>query len=134
MTDQQPPPKVVLASRLMWLLWAAGALYLIVALVSAIRMSYPGITVLASVYALVIALLALLIRAVTRGRNWARITYASIAALAIVFIALGWVRHPAADPIRAVVSICMVGGYLVILRFLFHSSASSWFRRTIGAT
>ena len=105
MTGQEPPSKVVLASRLMWLLWAAGALYLIIALVSAIRMSLPGTSVLASMYALVIVLLALLIRAVTRGRNWARMTYAAIAGLGIVLIALGWVRNPAADPIRAAVSV-----------------------------
>ena len=134
MTAQEPPSKVVLASRLMWLLWAAGALYLIIALVSAIRMSLPGTSVLASMYALVIVLLALLIRAVTRGRNWARMTYAAIAGLGIVLIALGWVRNPAADPIRAAVSVFVVFSYVVVLRLLFHPSVSSWFRRTVGAT
>jgi hypothetical protein len=124
------PPKVVLATRLMWSFWAAGAVYLVSRLYLAVQLALPGIAPLAIAYLVVLGLLALLIRAVARGRNWARITYSLLVALASLFIVVGVLFAPARPPVvRILLSGALVVGYAGIIWLLFQADSAPWFNK-----
>jgi hypothetical protein len=82
--------------------------------------------VLGITFAVVGAALALLIRAVMSGRNWARIIYALLALFAIASIAFGWLG---ASPAMKVVGGALVIAYATILTLLFHSTSKPWFSK-----
>ena len=120
------PTKVRIATVLMWLIWVAGTVYSLGAWMLAKRTGYPAHALLVSIYVIVLTLLALLIRAVMAGRNWARITYAVLAVFAITSIVLSWIS---ANPVMKAVGGTLVIAYSVILTLLFHSASRSWFSR-----
>ncbi len=124
------PTKVLLAIRLMAVLWATGSLYLCFAWVTAWRSGIPGTTVLAVSYSIVIVLLGLLIRAVSKGRNWARITYTVIAVLGIVSISLSWFRAEALSVPAMILLLAVPATYVVVVGLLFHPTVRPWFNRT----
>jgi hypothetical protein len=124
------PTKVLLATRLMGVLWSLGSLYLCFAWMTAWRSGNPGTTVLAASYLVIIVLLGLLIRAVAKGRNWARITYAAIAVLGVVSIALTWLRAEALTFPGTLLLLAVPVAYIVIVGLLFHPTARPWFKRT----
>jgi len=75
---EKPPESINLALVIMWALWAIGSLILILVFV----MGVTGGTIESNIavslgltYVLVIVTLSLLIRAVSKGKNWARFTY-----------------------------------------------------------
>jgi hypothetical protein len=116
----------------MTLLWAGGAFYLGYAWSVAWRAAMPGTTVLAVSYLMVIALLGLLIRAVAKGRNWARVTYAIFAVLGIVSIALTWLQAEALPLITTLLLVAVPLAYITILALLFHPLSAPWFDRARG--
>ena len=120
------PTKVRIATVLMWLIWVAGTVYSLGAWMMARRTGYPALVLLASIYVIVVALLALLIRAVMAGRNWARITYAVLAVIAITAIIFSWISS---NPVMKVVGGTLVIAYSIILTLLFHSASRSWFSK-----
>lgn len=74
----------------MWLMWAVGATYALSAWLVVIRLDLPNTTALGIIYALVLVVYALLIRAVTLGRNWTRFTYSGLAIIAVGSIVWTW--------------------------------------------
>ena len=60
------------------------------------------------------------------GRNWARITYAVLAVIAITAIVMSWIS---ASPFMKVVGGTLVIAYSIILTLLFHSASRPWFSR-----
>jgi hypothetical protein len=123
--------KVRIATVLMWLIWVAGTVYFLGAWAVAKRTGYPALALLASIHVIVLTLLALLIRAVMSGRNWARIMYAALAVFAIASIVLSWIS---ANPVMKVVGGTLVIAYSIILTLLFHSASQSWFSRSARAS
>lgn len=110
----------------MWTLWVAGAAYVTSSWLAATRSGAQPPLALAFVYVAVLTLLALLIRAVMLGRNWARVTYTVFASIAIVSILVTWIVDPAS---LDVVGIVLVAAYAAILVLLFHSASKGWFSR-----
>lgn len=125
------PTKVRLASGLMWLIWAAGAMYLLGAWLAASRSGLPGATTLGIIYAIVLVALAVLIRAVTLGRNWARLTYSGLAVIAVGSIVRAWF-HGGLTPTQLLIAAGLVIAYSTVLVFLFHSSSAPWFNKSGG--
>jgi hypothetical protein len=124
------PSKVVLATRLMWVFWAAGASYLVSRLYIAVQLALPGVLPLAIAYLVVLGLLALLILAVSKGRNWARITYSVLVAIASLLMVVGILVAPARLPVvQVVISAVLVVGYVVIIWLLFQAESASWFTK-----
>lgn len=121
------PTKVQIATVLMWLIWVCGTVYLVGGWLVAMRTGYTAQIGLASVYVIVLTLLALLIRAVMSGQNWARITYAVLAVIAITSIVMSWIS---ASPFMKVVGGILVIAYSIILTLLFHSTSRPWFSRS----
>lgn len=114
----------------MWLFWAVGAIYLVASLYLVMQTGLPGQVPLAIGYALVIGLLALLIRAVAKGRNWARITYSVLVAAASLLIVVGLLFAPEKlSTARQLLSGLLVASYAVIIWLLFHRDSSYWFKK-----
>jgi len=123
------PKKVRLAAVLMWLVWASGAIYLLGAWLAAMRTGLSNATVLASSYAVVLIALAILIRAVTLGRNWARLVYAGLAMIAVGSIIRAW-SQGGLGPGHVLIAAGLIIAYAVILVSLFHSSSAPWFDKS----
>jgi hypothetical protein len=123
------PREVRLALGLMWLIWAAGAVYLLGAWLEAARSALPNATMLGIIYSVVMVALVLLIRAVSLGRNWARLTYSALAVIAIGSIAWAWFRG-GLTPTQLLIGAGLVIAYSTVLFFLFHSSSGLWFNRS----
>ena len=124
------PTKVVLATRLMWLFWAAGAAYLSSRVLLAVNLALPGVAPLTVMYAVVLSLLAGLVFSVSRGRNWARITYSVIVAIASLVIVVSLVSSSAQVPVtQKIVSSLLVAGYGAVIWLLFHPDSSTWFKK-----
>jgi hypothetical protein len=124
------PAKVVFATRLMWIFWAAGVVYTGTGLYRAVQLALPGIGRLAIAYAVVLGLLALLIYSVSRGRNWARITYSVFVAIASLFIVASLVTSAGEmSLVRTLVAALLVVGYGVIVWLLFQPESAAWFRK-----
>jgi hypothetical protein len=121
------PTTVHIATLLMWIFWVFGALYFLTGWVAAMRAGYPSLAALTSIYVIVLMLLAGLILAVMKGHNWARITYAVFASIAIGSILLDWITATSKlEPTGGAI----VLGYSVVLALLFHSTSRPWFSRT----
>lgn len=123
------PIRVRAATVLMWLLWIGGTVYGITAWLMAKQLGAGGLVVLGIVYSLVFILLALLIRAVMKGRNWARITYSVLAVLAVAAIALDLFLGTSTGIGSQIIGGSLVMAYSAILVLLFHSTSNPWFRR-----
>jgi hypothetical protein len=130
------PSKVILAARLMWLIWATGAVFLISRLYLAVQLALPGIAILAIVYVIVLGLLAMLVQSVARGRNWARITYTVLAAIASFLIVVGQLTASEQLSIgQRLYSGLLVVGYAAIVWLLFQAGSRPWFKKSSeGAT
>jgi hypothetical protein len=81
------------------------------------------------IYAVVLVALALLIRAVTLGRNWARLAYAALAVIAVGSIIRAW-SQGGLGPLHVLIAGGLIIAYATIVVFLFHSSSASWFDRS----
>jgi hypothetical protein len=113
----------------MWLIWAAGAVYLLGAWLEAARSGLPNATMLGIIYSVVMVALVLLIRAVSLGRNWARLTYSGLVVIAIGSIAWAWFRG-GLTPTQLLIGAGLVIAYSTVLFFLFHSSSGLCFNRS----
>lgn len=120
------PTTVHVATILMWLLWVFGAVYVASGWLAAMRAGSPSLAALTFIYVIVLVLLALLIRAVMKGHNWARITYTVFASIAIVSIVATWIAEPSSMDL---VGVALVGAYAAILALVFHSTSKPWFSR-----
>ena len=123
------PVRVRAATVLMWLLWIGGTVYGVTAWLLAKQMGAGGLVVLGFVYSLVFILLALLIRAVMKGRNWARITYSVLAVLAVAAISLDLFQGTSTGIGSQLLGGALVIAYSAILVLLFHSTSNLWFRK-----
>jgi hypothetical protein len=84
----------------------------------------PGI-----LYITILLLLALLIRAITRGRNWARITYAVFAIFAIVVLVRGSISSITSGAGTKLLFGASLIAYGAVLVLLYQSSANKWFNK-----
>jgi hypothetical protein len=125
------PTRVRLALGLMWLVWAVSAIYFLGAWLVVIRSDLPNTTALGIIYVVVLVLYAILIRAVTRGRNWARITYSGLAGIGIGLIAWEWFLG-GLNSRQVLIKAGLVIVYSTVLVCLFHSSSGPWFNRSDG--
>ena len=123
------PANVANAVRLMWLFWALGTAIVTFRLAQAVQLA--GISVPLIVMSLLaFTALALLIRAVSRGRNWARITYSALVACASLLMVQATLRTPQdVAAVRVLLTALLVVGYLVIIWLLFRADSSAWFKR-----
>jgi len=123
------PHKVILAVRIMWVLWAVFALGGTVANWKAYSKANIGLSALVPIL-LVLTLLLLVVRAVSVGRNWARIIYSLFLCFGILSLVadlgrFGQVTAPILAPAIFFAAVCAIIFYL-----LFHPTSSSWFRGT----
>jgi len=131
------PSQVVIAIRVMWTMLAiAGVMIVIPAAV--VMLVHGGTSIFAlvpSISAVVlIALLALLIRAVSRGRNWARLLYGALAVLAILAICASFFSGLKLALVAVPLRIVLIAVYVLVLCLLFHPTSNQWFRSANVAT
>lgn len=112
----------------MWLIWAAGAIHLLAACLEASRSALPSVTMLGITYVAISVALVFLIRAVSLGRNWARLAYSALAVLAVGSIVWAWSRG-GLNPTQLLIGAGLIIAYATILVFLFHSSSGHWFNK-----
>jgi hypothetical protein len=116
----------------MWLFWAIGAVYLATRVYLAVQLALTGIVALSITHLVVLGLLALLIRAVARGRNWARITYSLFVAIASLLTVVGPLFSPEQLPApQRLLSGLLVIGYVVIIWLLFQADSAPWFKKSV---
>jgi len=131
------PSQVVIAIRVMWTMLAiAGVMIVIPAAV--VMLVHGGTSIFAlvpSISAVVlIALLALLIRAVSRGRNWARLLYGALAVLAILAVCASFFSGLKLALVAVPLRIVLIAAYVLVLYLLFHPTSNQWFRSANVAT
>ena len=114
----------------MWLIWAGGAFYALGAWLEVSREGMPNATVLAIAYAIVLGALAILIRAITLGRNWARLTYSGLAVLAVAAIVRTWFGGSMSRT-QLLTSAAVVIAYATVLFLLFLSGSAPWFKKSV---
>ena len=119
------PGQLIIAGRLMWTLWAVGVLYAIWALSVSVAQSISGTGALATIYAVVLALVGLVIRSVLRGRKWARVVYSLLACIWILTLTLSLALEPQST-LGMISAIALVVAYGTVLGFHFHPAARSW--------
>jgi hypothetical protein len=125
------PSQVVIAIRIMWAMLAVSRV--MIAIPAAVVMLVHGGT---SIFALapsivavvLITLLAFLIRAVSRGRNWARMLYGALTVLAISAICVSFFSGMALALVALLLRIVLIALYLVVLYLLFQPTSNQWFR------
>jgi hypothetical protein len=125
------PSQVVIAIRVMWAMLAVvGVMIAIPAVVVALVHGGTSIFALASLISAVIliALLAILIRAVSRGRNWARVLYGALAVLAIMAICASFFSGLELAMVAVLLRIVLIALYVLVLYLLFHPTSNQWFR------
>jgi hypothetical protein len=125
------PPRVRLALGLMWLIWAAGAIYLLATWLEASRSALPSASMLGISYATILVALVFLIRAVGLGRKWARLTYSGLAVIAVGSIVRAWFRGGLTQT-QLLIGAGLIIAYSTILVFLFHSNSGHWFNKPRG--
>ena len=132
---RNPPPGVVIATKLMWLLWALGVSFLGFNIYMAVKLGLPATTFLVVMYLVVVVLLALLIHAVSVGRNWARVIYTVVAVAAVLVLGLSLLRAAQTPLLRILLSVGFIAVYGTILWLLYRPESAPWFRKErLGAT
>jgi len=129
----EKPYKVVLAIRIMWGLWSLGSLFLIAVFTSAFfagNLQKEIIVPLGIVYFLVISLTGLLVRAVSKGKNWARLLYTIIACISIALTVFGQIVKPQITLPSLIITITLTIAYSIIIYLLFHRESKILFSRS----
>lgn len=125
------PTQVIAAIRIMWAMLAIGGVMILVPAVVVI-LAHGGTSVLGLIpfiaAVMVIALLALLIRAVSAGHNWARMLYGAVAVIAIIAMGASFLNVPDLGLIAVLVRIAVIALYVLALYLLFHPASNQWFR------
>lgn len=134
---EKRPANVGRALCIMWVMWAIGFLFTIEFFVSGVidgtiesnfAVSF-GFMLLS-----VIVLLALLIRAVSSGKNWARIIYGVLASLSMLVLLAHLFLFSSGinDPISIIIFLLHVAVYTTVIWLLFKRASTDWFRRMSG--
>jgi hypothetical protein len=76
----------------------------------------------------IIVLLALLIRAVSNGRNWARVLYGAFAVIAILAVAASFFSGSGLTLLTVLLRVILIALYVFVLYLLFHPTSNQWFR------
>jgi hypothetical protein len=123
------PVTVRTAAILMWLLWVSGVVCGVLIWLPAYRMGRTEQVLPGLLYIAILLLFALLIRAITRGRNWARITYAAFAIFAIVVLVRGSISSVGSGTGTQLMFGASLIAYGAVLILLYQSSANKWFKQ-----
>jgi len=127
------PSQVVIAIRIMWGLLIAGALLVLLPATAAILAS-EGVAPLDLVplvmIVVIFGVLALLVRSVSTGRNWARLLYGAIAVVSILAVTLSMIRAPEFALIAGSLRVAVIAIYGLVLYLLFHPASSQWFKNS----
>ena len=125
------PSQVVAAIRIMWAMLAVGGVMILIPAVVVV-LAHGGISIfeLAPLFiaVVIIVLLVLLIRAVSNGRNWARMLYGAMAVIAILAIGASFFSGQEMTLIAASLRIILIALYAVVMYLLFHPTSNQWFR------
>ena len=125
------PSQVVIAIRVMWAMLAVVGVMIVIP-VAVVMLVHGGTSMLALVPSTsavtLIALLALLIRAVSRGRNWARLLYGVLAVLAILAICASFFSGLELALVAVPLRIVLIAVHVFVLFLLFHPTSNQWFR------
>lgn len=129
---EKRPAKIDRALHIMWVLWAIGSLYLVGAFVFGATGGTIETNILVSLgllYLLVIVMLAFLIRAVSSGKNWARVTYGVLASLSSILIVLANLFSARINLPKSIISLLFVAAYISVIWILFQRASTDWFRQ-----
>jgi hypothetical protein len=128
------PSQVTLAIRIMWVLWGAAVLYLVglyVLVIAAGGADQGSLLPVGAMQLLIICLIALLIRTVSQGRNWARLLYMWLVGLSSALVLIGVsveFANPQSDLLgtaRGIIA-AMANGYVIWL--LLRPASREWFQ------
>jgi len=125
------PSQVVIATRVMWVMLAIASVMIVIpaAVVMLVHGGTSAFVLVPSIVAVVIiTFVALLIRAVTRGRNWARIVYGALSVIAILAIAASFFSGSESLLLAVLLRIILIALYVFVLYLLFHPTSNQWFR------
>jgi hypothetical protein len=128
---EKRPANIDRTLRIMWVLWGLWCLSIVAFFVFGITggdIKSDIAVALGFVYLSIIVLLALLIRAVSRGKNWARFTYVVLTSLGILGI---FVRLFQLDInlLYSIFSLLGVAVSTLVIWLLFQRASTDWFRR-----
>lgn len=124
------PSQVVNAIRIMWILLIA--LFLRILGIAIMASKHLTVTELTQTFGILvtIGLLALLIRAVSLNRNWARFVYAVIAVIVILLGGFAQFSAPEFDLTLVFIRVIIIAALLLVLYLLFHPTSNQWFRNS----
>jgi len=125
------PSQVVIAIRVMWMMLAIASVMIVIP-ATVVMLVHGGTSVFALAPSLlavvIITLVALLIRAVSSGRNWARMLYGALAVIAILAIAASFFSGSELALVAILLRIILIALYGFVLHLLFHPTSNQWFR------
>ncbi len=125
------PSQVVAAIRIMWVMLAVGGVMILIP-AAVVVLAHGGISIFelapSFIAVVIIVLLVLLIRAVSNGRNWARMLYGAMAVIAILAIGASFFSGQEMTLIAASLRIILIALYAVVMYLLFHPTSNQWFR------
>ncbi len=126
-THISKPSRVVNAVRIMWMLLIALFMRIIsVAIQASVDFTANELIQTLGILVLII-LLALLTRAVSSGRNWARFVYAVIAVSVILLGSYTLFSATEFDLTLGLIRVIIVAALLLVLYLLFHPTSNEWF-------
>jgi len=121
------PKAVGIAVLLLWLALGIGLV------TSVVRLSHMALPVsealMYSILAIAFAVIALFIYMISRGRNWARITYLVLMLLGMLKTVPSLISAIDRAPGAGILSATVVAAQLVAIALLFTGSSNAWFRR-----
>ncbi len=134
---EKRPANVNRALCIMWVMWAIGSLFTIEFFVSGVIDGTIESNLAVSFGFMLLSvgvLLALLIRAVSSGKNWARITYGVFTSFSMLVYLAHLFLFPSGinDPISIIIFLLHVAVYTTVIWLLFRRESTNWFRRMSG--
>jgi hypothetical protein len=132
---EKRPANVGRALRIMWVIWAIGFLLAITFFVSGLIDGTIESNIAVALGFMIlspIVLLALLIRAVSSGKNWARITYGVFTSLSLLVGLAHLFSTGINDLISIIIFLFHVAVYISLIWLLFQRASTDWFRRMSG--
>jgi hypothetical protein len=129
---EKRPTNIGRALRIMWVMWAIGFLFAIEFFVSGVIDGTIESNFAVAIGFMILSasvLLALLIRAVSTGKSWARITYGVFTSLSILVFLARLFSSGINDPISIIILLLHVAVYTSVIWLLFQRASTDWFRR-----
>ena len=130
-TNTQRPGSVGIAVKLLWTSMAVG--------IAKILLDYAHLSALASaaftgfILVSTLALMAILIVMISKGKNWARITYLVLFLLGLVPTLPVIMTEFARSPLVGILTVVQVGLQVYALCLLFSKAGGAWFRKLDAA-